>query len=308
MKAFSFKKKIDKKYEYKMLWTPSDFCNYNCIYCFNPPSIGFPYATKKYSPLDIARSFDETGKSWLIMFLGGEPFMMPDFLPLLRELTRKHDINISTNLCSDDVFKFPDFVPSEQVMVINASLHVLEREKEDPGFEKFIEKYFFLEEKGYRILVSYVTWPPLFNRIEKDFNYLRSRGIENIMPIIFRGMYNGKEYPFDYSPEEINLLSNLVGNKSPVDFKPRNTNNNKMTCEAGYKYFYMDYYGNVSRCNMIQNEKHGNLFEGTFKPNTRRYRKMSEECKICWTRDKFWGELDIKEVIFPTKDELFTDL
>jgi len=307
MKNFKFQSGIDKSYEYKMLWTPSDFCNYNCTYCYNPKSVDFPYATKKYTTEYIAECFNETGKTWLILFLGGEPFMIPDFLPLVKELTNKHDINISSNLCSDDVFKFPDFAPPEKVMVISAALHVEEREKDDPGFEKFIEKYFFLEQSGYRILVNYVTWPPFFNRIEKDFAYLRSRGIENLMPIIFRGMWNGKEYPLAYNDDELNILSKLVGNNNKVDFKPRTTIDNQMNCEAGYKYFYMDHYGNVSRCNMIQQEKHGNLFEGTFKPNPVKHEQMAEACYICWTRDKFWGELDVKEAIFPTKDEQFTN-
>lgn len=305
MKNFKFKNNINKVYDYKMLWTPSDFCNYNCIYCYNPPSENFPYATKKYSPEYIAECFNKTGKTWLILFLGGEPFLMPQFLPLVRELTKKHDINISSNLCSNDVFKFPDYAPPEQVMVISCALHVLEREKEDPGFEKFIEKYLFLEQAGYRVLVNYVTWPPLFHRIEKDFDYLRDRGIVNLMPIIFRGMWNGKEYPFAYTEKELELIASLVGSREKLDFKPRTTINNEMSCEAGYKYFYMDHYGNVSRCNMIINESHGNLFEGTFTPNPEKHKYMSKECLICWTRDKAWGELEVKEAIFSTKEEKF---
>ncbi len=308
MKNFKFKKDIEKKYDYKMLWTPADFCNYKCNYCYNPASTDYPYATKKYSPEYIADCFNKTGKTWLILFLGGEPFMMPDFLPLVKEITKKHDINISTNLCSEDVFKFPEYAPSDKVMVISGSIHVEEREKDDPGFERFIEKYLFLEQKGYRVLANYVTWPPLFDRIEKDFDYLRSRGVGNLMPIIFRGNWNGKEYPFAYTEKDLELISGLVGSKSTVDFKPRPTINNKMTCEAGYKYFYMDHYGNVSRCNMILQERHGNLFEGSFKPNRKKHKRMAKECHICWTRDKVWGELDIKEAIFPTKDELFTTL
>lgn len=306
MRNFNFKNKINKEYEYKMLWTPSDFCNYKCVYCYNPASIDFPYATKKYTVEHIAESFNNTGKSWLILFLGGEPFMMPDFLHLSGELTKKHDIAINTNMCSDNVYKFPDFVKPEQVMFISCSLHVLEREKEDPGFEKFIEKYLFLEQKGYRVIVNYVTWPPLFERIEKDFDYLKSFGVVNTFPIIFRGMWNDKEYPFAYTQEELKLLAKLFGSENTIDFKPRKTINDKMTCEAGYKYFYMDHYGNVSRCNMIVNERHGNLFEGTFKQNPDKHEQMAAECYICWTRDKAWGENFVKEAIFPTKDELFT--
>lgn len=284
MQNKNFYLEVSRKYEYKMLWAISSHCNFNCVYCYNAKEILDNFITKIYTPKHIADSFNSTGKSWLIFFLGGEPFLMPDFLPLMRELTKKHHIQISTNLCSDDVYKFPDYVSPDRVMLLSASFHVMEREKVDPDFSKYIEKYLFLKKRGYNIIGNYVTYPPLFDRIEKDFKYLKQHGVEEIMPIPFRGEFEGKEYPYEYSDDEIELIAKLANiKKSEVKF-PRPTITKKgVICEAGHKYFTMDNFGNVIQCYTRRNQ-HGNLFEGTFTPNRRntKCKSGSEEWYDCY--------------------------
>jgi MoaA/NifB/PqqE/SkfB family radical SAM enzyme len=262
MQSKDFYLDVSRKYKYKMLWTISSHCNFNCVYCYNAKEILDNFITNIYAPEHIAESFDKTGKSWLIFFLGGEPFMMPQFLPLMKALTRNHHIQISTNLTSPDVYKFHDYVPPEKVMLLSASFHVMEREKVDPDFSKYIEKFLFLKKQGYNIIGNYVTYPPLFERIEEDFNYLHKHGVDKIMPIPFRGEYNGKEYPYDYADDQIELIAKLADMpKNQVNF-PRPTRK-RIICEAGHRYFTMDNFGNVVQC-FTKKKSHGNLFEGTF--------------------------------------------
>lgn len=262
MQSKDFYLNVSHKYKYKMLWTISSHCNFNCVYCYNAKEILDNFITNIYTPEHIAESFDKTGKSWLIFFLGGEPFMMPRFLPLMKALTKNHHIQISTNLTSKDVYKFPDFVPPEKVMLLSASFHVMEREKVDPDFSKYIEKFHFLKKHGYKIIGNYVTYPPLFERMEDDFDYLKNHGVDEIMPIPFRGEYKGKEYPYDYSDEQIELIAKLANlPKNQVNF-PR-PKKNRIICEAGHRYFTMDNFGNVVQC-FTKKNSHGNLFEGTF--------------------------------------------
>jgi len=71
-----------------MLWKTNRRCNLRCDYCF---SSGTDLAVEdplcgKFSPDHIARRFDDTGQSWLIILTGGEPFLYPDVLGLCREL------------------------------------------------------------------------------------------------------------------------------------------------------------------------------------------------------------------------------
>lgn len=266
---------VSEKYKNKLLWTISSHCNFNCIYCYNAKSIQDNFITKKYTPEYIADCFDKTEKSWLIFFLGGEPFLMPDFLPLVKSLTKNHDIQISTNLCSDDVYLFPNYVSPSKVMLISASFHVLEREKVDPDFSKFVEKYLFLKNNGYKIIANYVTWPPLFNRIQRDFDFLKSKGVDNIMPIPFRGEFNDKNYPYDYSESETEIIAKLANlNKSYVNFSKEDKKVKKVSCEAGRNYFSMDNFGNVIQCFSVK-KSHGNLFEGTFVMNSHNVKCVS---------------------------------
>ncbi|HXK82478.1 MAG TPA: radical SAM protein [Bacteroidales bacterium] len=284
MQNKKFYLEVSRKYKYKMLWTISSHCNFNCVYCYNAKEILDNFITKIYTPEHIAESFNKTGKSWLIFFLGGEPFLMPDFLPLMHELTKKHHIQISTNLCSDNVFKFPDYVPTDRVMLLSASFHVLEREKVDPDFSKYIEKYHFLKDHGYNIIGNYVTYPPLFNRIEKDFEYLHKHGVEKIMPIPYRGEFEGKHYPYEYSDQQLEIIARLADlKKSEVNFPWPQTTKKGIICEAGHRYFTMDNFGNVIQCFSVK-KSFGNLFEGTFIPNKRNTKCMSgsEEWYDCY--------------------------
>jgi len=277
MQDTSFDMAMVKDYEYKIFWTISDLCNFHCSYCYRDKTAEQYYATKKYTVGYIADCFNKTGKSWLILLAGGEPFLMPRFLPLVKELTKQHHIQISSNLCSDDVFEFPDYAPPEKVMVIGASLHVEQREKVDPGFENFIEKYHFLEQKGYRVLVNYVAWPPLLNRIEKDFAYLKSRGVNNVTAFTFLGNWNGKYYPDSYTEEEIAMITRLSVFNGEEDILRRRTKYKGIPCEAGYKYFSMDIRGNITQCNSIKTG-YGNLFDDSFKPDLTNKKCIAEEC------------------------------
>ncbi len=272
------------EYDNKIFWTISDFCNFNCPYCYMDKSPPAQYITKTYSPEFIAECFNNTGLNWLIMLAGGEPFLMPKFLELSGELTRNHHLQISTNLTPDSVFKFPDYVSPEKVMVISASLHVPQREKVDPEFKKFIEKCLFLQQKGYRIVVNYVTWPPLLHRIEDDFNYLKSSGIQNMTAFTFLGNYNGKQYPEAYTEDQIQLISKLAMYRREEDILRCNAKYKGIPCEAGHKYFTTDIEGNIYKCrsDMV---KHGNLFDGSFKPASK-----DRKCRADYCIDTYMAE------------------
>jgi MoaA/NifB/PqqE/SkfB family radical SAM enzyme len=268
---------IFHNYENKIFWTISNFCNFRCPYCYIDKTQTPEYITQNYTPEYIADCFNQTGKTWLIMLAGGEPFIMPQFLPLMKELTKNHHIQISTNLCSDEVFKFPEYVSPEKVMVISASLHVVEREKVDPKFEKFIEKCLFLQEKGFRVVVNYVAWPPLLTRIEKDFEYLKDKGIKNMTVFTFLGEYNGKSYPESYIENEIELISKLSTYKREIDILRCNTKYKGIRCEAGHKYFTAELDGTIYKCRSI-NIKHGNILDGSFKPDKKNRKCTAENC------------------------------
>jgi hypothetical protein len=95
------------------------------------------------------------------------------------------------------------------------------------------------------------------------------------MSISFRSGFKGKEYPYDYAEEEIEIITKLSNIKtSKVKITIPTTTKKGVICKAGNKYYTMDNFDDVIQCYTKRNE-HGNLFEGTFTPNNR-----NAKCKL----------------------------
>jgi len=183
-------------------WVITEACNFNCFYCsINKDQNKFAHNTNKHVPAERIINFvKNSGLKWSIHFTGGEPFIYPDFVKLCKELTNENIININTNLSQQNVVEFSEIIDPRRVSFINCGLHMLEREKNNL-LEDFIQKYSILREKKFILFVSYVMHPQLFNRFQKDFEYLKQHGII-ISPKAMRGYFEGNKYPEAYSPEE----------------------------------------------------------------------------------------------------------
>lgn len=281
MQEKNFHISLLKNYEYKMIWNLSNSCNYSCSYCYNRPVPGKKEITDSFSPEQISKCFDDTHKRWLILISGGEPFLVPQFPELLKNLSANHHVQITTNLTSPHLDHLEDYINPSRIMMISASLHASERETKDPGFNKFIDRYISLEKKGYRMLINYVSYPPLFTRIEKDFNYLHEKGIHDITVLTYRGKWEGKDYPGSYTKEQRRIISQLAIDKAEDLIAGQHTNYKGIRCEAGHKFFSMDSIGNINRCGTVDT-CNGNLFDGTFKLNNSDLPCPSKECIDCY--------------------------
>ncbi len=258
-------KDLIKEDEYLMLWDITNLCNLKCEYCFYTEE----YSSKahpdvgKYDPEYIAECFNGTGKTWLLYLNGGEPFLYPHFDELLKILCRNHYISLNTNLTTHNLFEFVNNIPVERIRMINASFHVTELEKRKNGIEKFIENFLLLQHAGFNIILSYITYPPFFSRIEKDLNELKSKGLKNVGVKPFIGPYNGKFYPEAYTNEEKTLIrkNSLI----PIEIE---VSENKVSfygryCSSGQTSFFMDCSGNIFRCASLK-RRYGNLFSGKY--------------------------------------------
>lgn len=106
------------------LWYFNKACNYDCEYCFGhrkreDKSVG------RFSPEEIAKGFNDTGKSWWIGISGGEPFLYPKLTQIVEELIKKHFIHIDTNL-SCNIEDFIEKVEPKRIMYLNCAFHVAE--------------------------------------------------------------------------------------------------------------------------------------------------------------------------------------
>ncbi len=252
--------------EYMMGWHLNNLCNFQCEYCFcskdtlsrEHPDCG------KYSQQHIAKCFDDTGKMWRIHMSGGETFLYPRFVELAEVLTEKHYISINTNLSTPNVYEFADVIPPEKVLTINAALHIMERNKRKGGQEKYIDKFLYLQDKGFDIRLEYVTYPPLFHRLVKDIEHFRSQGIKVINLKIFRGTYRGKLYPESYTNDEKLVINSYAVDTREISIlEERKVNFFGMLCSAGKKSFRLDVSGQLTRCATLRKE-YGNFFTGKY--------------------------------------------
>lgn len=165
-------------------WHINYFCNYRCFYCFfgrnkRDTSISLPDIQR------IVDGFSRGGRAWLINITGGEPFFFPGFVDLCKELTKKHMISINTNISHSEVYRFGETISPDKVGYIHCALHIQEREK-SRTIADFLEKYKFLEARGFYIFASYVMHPGLVNRFDDDYRYFKSLGVI-LRPKVFRG-------------------------------------------------------------------------------------------------------------------------
>jgi MoaA/NifB/PqqE/SkfB family radical SAM enzyme len=205
--------------DYKMLlWHINTKCNFKCKYC------GYHLTPEEhfcYDAIVIRRALKKLSDK-LVIFISsyGEPFLYPNFLEIVNLLSKDNILSINTNLSHQLVYQLPESINVLNIMAIHAAFHVeeIERHYGEKGIFEFIKKVAFLEEKGFNVVVSYLAYPSLFNRIVKDIQILRDGGIKKIMAKPFIGIYKNKQYPHSYSNNEWMILKKLSTSNNDVDF------------------------------------------------------------------------------------------
>ncbi len=269
-----------KSCENKICWQINNLCNFKCEYCF------FPYYDEenpdvaKYSHKEILKAFDDTGRKWNIFISGGEPLLYPNFSELVNTVGPHHPIQISSNLYNKYVKEFANTVDPSNISVINASLHI--GHHSEKSVLQFLRNYHLFLEKGFKIIVSYVTFPPLFSRIKDDFRFLKEQGVKQVVPLTYFGVHEGKPYPGSYTRDQVEILFDLTKTYplERLNFLNKMEFKNKR-CTAGQNFFFMNIQGDVSSCGTI-GKPMGNLFEGTFKPNTSPMICTADNCNDNW--------------------------
>lgn len=242
-------------------WQINNLCNFNCPYCGkftnDDPDV------YKYSPRHIAECFDKTKKNWHIIITGGEPFLHKNLIEICSLLTKNHYISINTNLSSPKIFEFADKIDPAKVLVINASIHFSVR-KERNILDEYIKHFIYLQEKGFKIIGSYVVYPDMLDQYKNDFEYLHSKGLKLISSKLFHGEYNGKTYPEAYSESELNDLTKYMSSEIEMPEYIKYTHFKGMNCSTGRKMLSLLPNGNLERC-LSDKTPLGNFFTGKYK-------------------------------------------
>ncbi|MBD3245592.1 MAG: radical SAM protein [Candidatus Omnitrophica bacterium] len=250
-------------YDTLVFMHPSYVCNFSCVYCGQ--HCGDPRSVKTLDIGRIMQGLDRFGRTLLVSICGGEPFLIPNLIEFVQEVKRKHYVRIDSNLSLTDRCRtFLDAVGPERITEIIFSVHALEREKRGLDLMDLIVLVKEFQAKGFRMAGDYVTYPPLFSRLEKDIDLFRAHGIK-VMPVLFCGEYQGRNYPFhqgsvSYSKEELDLVFRYNSLAKIVLHNPHGE-----YCQAGCTAFCLNDRYEVFPClsMLIRNtNKIGDLFSG----------------------------------------------
>jgi organic radical activating enzyme len=230
-----------KKFPYRINWEITRHCNFSCSYCINKQGFN-EFDTPVFTPEEIYSFFNNTEKEWLILITGGEPFTYPDFANVCKKLSENHYLQITSNLSLPGVYDFANSVNPQKVFMFSASFHSLERE-EKAKRDDFFNKCNYLKNKGFNVVVNYITHPDSMHKMEKEIACINNKGFETFA-IIFRGNERGKSYPEAFSENDMEII------------KPH-----LIDCDIENKAAVGN--GDISRCATLQ-KKIGNLFDGGF--------------------------------------------
>ncbi|MBN2407441.1 MAG: radical SAM protein [Elusimicrobia bacterium] len=238
-------------------WNIAYSCNFRCPYCF------FDGKWEEYGKRTVYLNADEWAVHWnrifglygrvSIVITGGEPFIYPDFIEIIRRVSLMHyPINISTN-STGDLDAFMNEIDPGKVSLTLAYHPDFNR------LEDVIGRAGRLREKGFRMdYINFCAYPPYLQRLEEYIE--RARGEDVMLKVIpFCGIYDGKEYPASYTAAQKKMLG--------MDEKwQKNVAKKGSLCAAGYRSALIFPDGKVARCGQI-GERHvlGDFFSESFR-------------------------------------------
>ena len=241
----------NQKYDAWLHWNISSQCNFNCIYCFGKTQVD----KKNLKSIDVNKllsTINKTGKTFRISFTGGEPFLIPNIIETSIKLTDKHFISFNTNLVLPAVKEFAGIINPERVLFIQASFHSVEL-KEKNLFEKYVEHFLLLKEKGFNVTAEAVSYPPYFEMLKESEKLLAEQNID-LTYAPFIGKHCGNDFPKAYNKKEIEEWN---FSEERIFYHYQKGEN----CNAGYNAGVVYSSGDVYPCFQIK-EKIGNVYSG----------------------------------------------
>lgn len=251
---------LSKEFTITFEWDLHYACNYRCPYCW------FNGKWHHFVKQNINLSIDDLFRAWRSIYekygpvhidlIGGEPFIYPNFIELIKQLSSIHTIGITTNL-SIEVDNFVREIDNSKVKIVT-TFHPLFAD-----FDKFVKRALLLKEKGMTQLVNYLAYPPQI----KFIRYYKEKFAGYRIPLsvmTFWGQYNGKDYPQGYTQEERQLIEPYLGNREGEKFQLEPKLVKGRMCKAGQIYAIIKTNGSVFRCGGSHPELLGNLFNDNF--------------------------------------------
>lgn len=244
----------------KFTWDIHYRCNFRCPYCW------FYKEWARLGSRNLYLSPDEWMMHWKriyekygevrIEIVGGEPFIYPSFIELVKALSAIHSIKITTNL-SGNIEHFVKEIDPKRVE-LDLNFHILFID-----LETVIRKTLILKKAGFKSGVCYLAYPPQMYKIRDLSERFRKEGI-NFALAAFWGECGGKKYPVGYSEEEKELMRPFLGDMDRVTYHLEAKSPKGKLCNAGYRYADIQADGNAVRCSPLADKSIGNITDKNF--------------------------------------------
>jgi len=255
---------LDKRIRF--IWNLQFRCNYSCQYCNINRSWEYICQKELYPPKEKwIKAWDSIYQKYgsaEVLFCGGELCIYPSFVEIAKRLSEKHYLGFVTNL-SVDFKKFAEQIPPERVEFgIGASFHPIFAD-----FNTFLNKVLMLREKGFKVWINYVAYPPQMRQME----YYKDKFKEHSLPFTvqpYRGPYKGIDYPEGYTEDERKFIRKVAGEHINVlkdmEYQLDRKKTKGKLCRAGQILAHVIPGGNVKRCGLVE-EFIGNIFDENFR-------------------------------------------
>jgi len=203
---------------------------------------------------------------------GGEPFLLPGFIDMLKAFNDNIKVAITTNT-KCDLTKFVQEISPEKILSLTCSLHP----SQSMNIEYFIGKILLLKNRGFPVSVNYVAYPEQLWLIPYFKELVEQVGVRfHVDP------YGpGPKRPYELSEREKEFLSRFVGTDRHDFF---NLEPKMYRCSGGMNFFSVLPNGDTYTCvtkRYVKEHFVGNVFDENFKPYDEPVKCNAISCAGC---------------------------
>ena len=243
-----------------------DTCPSRCGYCGHATSGKVmdstqlnPYRDRSFIDklLFFFESRTTSENKWLLIPMGGEPLLMPNFSYFVRRshaIGNKVAIYSSLNVgSSNSALRFLLNDESDPIDYIMASFH--------PEADYFEERYLStlkkLKKNGHKVIFRFIAHPKRLHRMEA-----LAKKCEEIDICFSPYAYCSSNYPLAYSKEERDLIHQYTTNICQVIQMENGIKVDNLKCAAGANLFYINARdGRIFPCPNVFSRTIGNVYD-----------------------------------------------
>ena len=194
---------------------------------------------------------------WLLIPIGGEPLLMPNFSYFVRRshtIGNKVAVYTSLNVGGNNsALRFLINNESDPIDYIMASFHP-EADYFEAWYFNILKK---LKENGHKVIFRFIAHPQRLNRMES-----LSKKCEEIGICFSPYAYCSSQYPLSYSQNERDLIYQYTTNISQVIQMENGIKVDNLRCSAGENLFYINARdGRIFPCPNVFSRVIGNVYD-----------------------------------------------